>query len=369
MAKKKVAEELQKLLDQGPVTRTPKQIRDALRQAVRNFYDLQRLRMQTAGRVQKKADGAEVQLHEYDLRRFTIRSLELMVAEKNALSDVEDLLKEMPIYTQVFSDKERFRGIGPTMAGVIISEFDINIADTASKFWSFAGLAPVAAMRCKLCNKVAEPAADLGDTYLHTKGAIWIKGEQKPCPKQKEHLTSSEVYESGKSARPIKGEKLVYNSFLRSKLVGVLAPVLLQTGNYSCTLCHMPAKKREKEFVHRDEESKCKRKVMTREEVVFGNQSPFVKFYWDFKHRWQTAGKGVNDAHRHQAAMRYMIKMLLAEIWGEWRELEKLPRRPLYVEEKLGHIHGGGKSSNNQLLGESDLTPEQQEELKQALGT
>ncbi len=36
-----------------------------------------------------------------------------------------------------------------------------------------------------------------------------------------------------------------------------------------------------------------------------------------------------------------MVKMLLLEVWREWRLAEGLPVRPSYHEEKLGHVHGG----------------------------
>ena len=39
--------------------------------------------------------------------------------------------------------------------------------------------------------------------------------------------------------------------------------------------------------------------------------------------------------------MRFMIKMLLLDIWKGWRESEGLPVRPSYHEEKLGHKHSG----------------------------
>ncbi len=41
--------------------------------------------------------------------------------------------------------------------------------------------------------------------------------------------------------------------------------------------------------------------------------------------------------HRHGAAIRKMIKHFLADLWFVWRESERLPVTPLYVESVLGH--------------------------------
>jgi hypothetical protein len=159
--------------------------------------------------------------------------------------------------------------------------------------WAFAGLAPEAAMRCTLCNHLVEEAGDLGYKHCIRRN----KARQIIPNKCTEHVPKQQAYPSGKAARPKKGEKLGYNAFLRSKMIGVLGPCL----------------------------SKAK--------------SPWKKVYDDYKHRLQTSGKGTSDGHRHSMAVRYMVKMLLLEIWKEWRAIEGLPVRPSYHEEKMGHIH------------------------------
>ena len=293
---KRTQEEIDALKAAG-VERTTDQDRFALRRKVRIFYDLQRMRMQVAGRTQKKADGAEIQLHPYDLATLEKRAQELGESEKRALADVEEHLMSMPFYRDVLlTDREKWRGLGPTMAGVLLSEFDVRIADTVSKFWAFAGLAPIPAWRCRKCNTVVEEHEDDGrggTFFVHGKSVI-------PCDLTGHELIDAEVYASGKAMKPTKGEKLPYNSFLRTKVVGVLAPNLLKLG------------------------------------------SPYRKSYDDFKHRWESAGKGKSDAHRHQAAMRYMVKTLLADFWEAWRRHAGLPVRPSYAEEKLSKPPHGG---------------------------
>jgi len=234
-----------------------------MRKYTRIFYDLQRLRMQVGGRVKKTA--ADVELFEDDKAKLAGREQELKGVEKSALKDVTACLKHFTFYKDVLSDKTRYKGIGPTMAGVIMSEYDIYKADTPSKFWAYTGLA----------------------------------------------------VKDGQRQRLKKGEKAPYNTFLKAKMVGVLADSMVKT------------------------------------------KSPWTKYYYDKKAQLATTigpckpcegtgifkktkcgncegtGKGPwgsSDGHRHRAALRYMIKMLLIDIWRQWRKHEGLAIRPSYAE-------------------------------------
>jgi hypothetical protein len=54
-------------------------------------------------------------------------------------------------------------------------------------------------------------------------------------------------------------------------------------------------------------------------------------------------GKG--DGHRHQAAMRYMVKQFLLDFWTAWRKAEGLPVVDSYAEGKLGLKHKRAEAS------------------------
>lgn len=286
-----------------PVERSEAQMRLALKRTVRIFYDLQEMRLQVQGRLRpdpKKENP--IHLHPHDIQMLNKRCDALKEQEKEALKDVQHHLRQIPFYVEVLSDKELFKGVGPTMAGVILAEFDIRREENVSQMYSFAGLAPVKAYRCKKCNAIVQ-ATDDGSQATHPAG-----NDYNPCPlntsKTKTTIIDGrDVYASGKSMRPVKGEKLPYNAFLRSKLVGVLGPVLLQVN------------------------------------------SPWRYFYDSYKHRLQqpqgSTGRpwGTGDAHRHMAAIRYMVKMLLLEIYIQWRSHLGLHVRKSYQEEYLGHTH------------------------------
>ena len=268
--------------------RTKDQDRQGLRKKVRMFYDLQRLRMQMGGRVKPKGEGAEVQLHEFDQEILSVRADNLHKAEKLALADIRHHLKATKMWKDVLSDRELYKGLGPTMAAVILSEFDIHREDTPSKMWAFAGLAPVPCRRCRKCQAVVSEIADANWKHPAT-GTCELKGSK---------VGALATFASAKAMRPVKGEKLKYNAFLKTKLIGVLGPCLLKAN------------------------------------------SPWRKFYDDYKHRKASAGWGMSDGHRHNAAIRYMVKMLLLDIWKAWRAMEGLPIRPSYQEQYLGHTHG-----------------------------
>jgi hypothetical protein len=48
---------------------------------------------------------------------------------------------------------------------------------------------------------------------------------------------------------------------------------------------------------------------------------------------------GTTKGHRHNMAIRYMVKEFLADLWTIWRTLEGLETKPRYAEAKLGIIH------------------------------
>src|SRR5579872_6260993 len=98
-------------------------IRQNLRRQVRFFYDVQRCRLQTGGRVLGQSKEGPIELDEGDLKHLEGRHAELEKLEKNLLKDIEKTLDTIPFYEDVLTDKSRYKGLGPTMSAVILSEF------------------------------------------------------------------------------------------------------------------------------------------------------------------------------------------------------------------------------------------------------
>lgn len=69
--------------------------------------------------------------------------------------------------------------------------------------------------------------------------------------------------------------------------------------------------------------------------------STYAETYYHYKHRleqhetWKDRSKG----HRHNAAMRYMVKRFLVDLYTNWRALENLPVAEEYSVAKLGKTH------------------------------
>lgn len=310
--------------DMSAIARGHVEGRNALRNKVKIFYDIQSVRLRIEGRLTPKAEGAEIQLHEADKKLLGWRYREFRNNEASMLKDIQEHLETISFYRDVLSDRVRYRGIGPTLAGVILSEFDIHKADTVSKMWSFSGLNPVPCRRCRACHT---PVIENDGILQHRTERKRVSEKTRACPLRGQPLTENDYYESGALPKPVKGEKLRYNEWLRSKMMGVLGPCLIKL------------------------------------------DSPFRRHYEEYKHRKLSQSWGISPAHVHNAAMHYMVKMVLLDIHSKWRKHEGLSVREPYAVEKLGMTpHVGGMEHRGEAYSGEELDPEVLEEIKRAQG-
>jgi len=194
-----------------------------------------------------------------------------------------NILKEYPIWNGFL---ESVKGIGPAMGGVIISEIDIHKARYASSIWRYAGL---------------DVAAD-------------GRGRSR----RKEHLEVVE-YEN-KDGEKAKRDSITFNPFLKTKLMGVLAASFLKCGETSPYAAVY-----------------YERKARLEQHAVYGiaNDEARIAEYKEKSGGKKYAPKG----HRHNMALRFMVKMFLIDLYKAWRELEGLEVFPPYHEAKLGLKH------------------------------
>lgn len=113
----------------------------------------------------------------------------------------------------------------------------------------------------------------------------------------KEHLIDQEYQDKDGKTQTKKG--ITFNPFLKTKLVGVLGSCLMKTKGY------------------------------------------YKSIYDDYKHRLENHKDHMEKTkgHRHNMAVRYMIKMFVQDLWLKWREVEGLPVTAPYSEAKLGMKH------------------------------
>ena len=202
----------------------------------------------------------------------------MVVAEDQQMKDIASIVEEFPIWTEFMVD---VKGCGPTMAAVIISEFDIHKARYPSSLWAYAGL------------DVASNGAGRS--------------------KRKEHLVERDY--TDRDGKPAKRMGITYNPFLKTKLMGVLASSFLKQSADKCLYRLLYDN-----YKHRMESH-----------VKWGTQNDDLKN--DAGHKLTSKGK------RHNMAMRYAVKRFLADLYKAWRPLEGLDVAPEYHEAKLGHKH------------------------------
>jgi hypothetical protein len=155
-----------------------------------------------------KQDGL---ISEYSELALLKQYFDLVETEETALKQITYTVKQFPIYRAFLQD---VKGVGPTMAAVIISGFDIHKAQYASSLWAYAGLDVV------------------GD-----KGRSRIK----------EHLVDQTYIDAEGKEQTKKG--ISFNPFMKTKLIGVLGSSFVKTNgkyreiydNYKHRISNMPA--------------------------------------------------------------------------------------------------------------------------------
>ena len=254
---------------------------------------------------------APLTLEEEDRQFLKRQSLILHGLEAATLRRIEALLCGNPVYEGFLRD---IKGCGPTMSGVILAELTMcrTVLPEVVAVGTRTELPSVGDFKYfrldyeeKKKNKDGEEVTEHRQlTCFERDGQVW----QDCCP------TVSSLWSyagmavdsaTGKAVRRKKGVKSNWNSFLKTKMLGVLA---------SCFIKAKPDKYRE--------------------------------LYDNYKHRKTSEGWGSSDAHRHNAASRYMMKMFLLDLWKFWRGLEGLPCPDSYAEAVLGRRHGDHKGTN-----------------------
>lgn len=312
--------------------------KERLRQAVRYFYDLQKLRIQHGNR---DSDQAEPAVLEADDKTFLGRqSLGLETLEKACLAEIDSMLIEFPIYTWLKAQP----GCGPTMSGVLVAEIDIG-----------------GYRQIMLNGKLDDLHAELETKGIEKERLEEVKEEiekieerlktLKPCDTPSalwSYAGLSVNTSNGRAVKREKGVKSNWNPFLKAKAVFVLGGNLLKASPKD----KPPTKWRKfyDNYKHRKEnqivaccmlcEGKGGLKTVDNKQMPAELGPKGVKKCYNCGGKKHNVPWGRGDKHRHMAATRYMVKMFLLELWTTWRELEGLPVTEPYAQAKLGIKHG-----------------------------
>jgi len=143
-----------------------------LKAIVRGHYDLQKLRIQTGNRIvanfrakmniatsetaekaalnkikeafkalpkkisKKKFTGTPV-ISKYAEYVLVKSYVEMLTSEHNAQKEIKAIVDEEPLWASFFSS---IKGVGPLMAGILLTEIDITKAATPAALWKYCGV-------------------------------------------------------------------------------------------------------------------------------------------------------------------------------------------------------------------------------------
>lgn len=118
-------------------------LKNSIRILAKVYYDYQRERISLCNRLGMKKNGnAKKKTPERDeefLKILFVRLETIEELENNVFKEIAKEVHKHPLWKEFLVE---VKGCGETMAAIIISEFDINIAETVSKMWAFSGLVP-----------------------------------------------------------------------------------------------------------------------------------------------------------------------------------------------------------------------------------
>lgn len=233
--------------------------------------------------------------------------------EAHLKANIEHALSEHPIWTEYLRQQI---GCGPGISAVIISEFDITKSKYPSSMWAYAGfdVAPDGFGRSKRSEHLVDKQYINKDGKEATKKSITFS----PFLKTKMYLWGSCIIRaSGKKAQA-KGTASPYFK--------VYSDYKNRLENHAIYGTHNDGKV--------DATQGVKETVYNSEHVAIGIQEAKGKRYITSKGR------------RHAMALRYMIKIVLRDLYIQWRTIENLPVAPDYATAKLGYVHGQGPVEN-----------------------
>lgn len=257
---------------------------------VKSFYDYQKMRIRMEGRLRKKKDGEDQKdnpktdytnvVEEESDNKIVLEEVykETEKQEDFLLKRIKETIKIHPLWKAFLKD---VKGCGELMAAVIISQFNIYLAENVSKMIAYSGMSP-------------------GTTF----GKKWNKSKTK--------IITTDVLV--KQDRKTPGFLCPYNAWLKSKMLGVLASGFLKANSLY--------KKFYDDYKNRMENlsEEEKKKRLKKSKNPSDKKRPYA-------------------GHIHRMALRYMMKIFLKDLYVAWRTLEGLSVRNFYEEEYLKREH------------------------------
>lgn len=277
--------------------------------------------------------------------------IELLASEQKHFKQLNNVLEDFPIYTEYLKGVP---GVGPAISAIIISEIDIHAVVYPSQIWAYAGL-DVVTLGKYVNDKGQEKIvpAHLIETHFKSNTSDYLAEGKYPITyfsegrSRKEHSLVDRTY-INKDGEEATKRSITFNPFLKTKLIGVLGSSFLKVNRILVNGKRTGSAKRVALAKEEGYQGDVKNQdavdsyLVARGMTVVNDSCVFNREYYDYKRRLENnpAHDGKSAGHKHNMAVRYIVKLFLAELYNEWRRLEGLPVAMTYQEAKLGLVHG-----------------------------
>lgn len=221
-----------------------------------------------------------------DIMYFLVKQyMSLLNGEKKAVKQFPSILNKFPIYKYFL---KHVPGCGPQMAACIISKFNPRKANSAASFHMYAGLDVLE----DGTGRTKAKSAMVDREYIAADGTIKIK------------------------------KSLTYDPWIKSKLVGVLAPSII-----------MLDRKGVYRRIYDEYKNRLNNEPWRAEALVECMSKGVVVYEANGRPKMRPAFPKIRIENMSR---RYMIKMFLIDLYVHWCVLEGIPVKTPYCEEKLG---------------------------------
>jgi len=285
-----------------------------IRCACRSFYDLQKLRIQSGNRI-TAAFRIKLGLESSEAEENNEEASELLKELRSEFKRITDGVKRItrnikidsPLITSM-SELSLIEAYERQLEAEAIHEKAILSELRSERIWKeflldVRGVGPLmggvilSEIDITKCNSISALWAYCGLDVVVTTDEKTGEIKEEGRSKKAHHLKPKTYTDREGEVKETVG--ITFNPFLKTKMIGVLGTSFLRSGG------------------------------------------SYKDIYDGYKNRLQNHPKHKDKTklHKHNMAVRYMIKEFLADLWTKWREIEGLPVRSRYAEEKLGIVH------------------------------
>jgi len=274
----------------------------------RGTYDLQKLRVSTGNRLVGNFKVKIGQKPSESESELDAEGKKILLDLRRSYKKITDGIKKLPTLSKFKGDE-----VISTYAELALVDTYIRLESEENRNFRLLGKIledePIYARylkKIKGCGAAMSGVviSEIDITKAKYPSSLWayagldVASDGKGRSRRKEHLVET-AYTKKDGTESIR-QGITFNPFLKTKLIGVLASSFLRA-----------------------------------------KDNEYARLYYEYKNRLENHPNHTEKSkgHRHNMAMRYMIKRFLCDLYVAWRTMEGLPVEKEYGEAKLGHVH------------------------------